>query len=271
MGTLGAKYRLALVFTTILLAALFAGTNSTAQNSDNLDLVTWLRGDVRATKMADKLEVNPDREFRLVVPGKCEDEGELELAQLASTATLEESYAYIPSLCLWVEVGWKETRGSLRLDSKFIETLHENFSSIVLYHIHVGDPASVAGYFPAYADLITLILVDSGHIPDSKSEIIHRAVSRLGVIEYKFDVSQETRRLIRKFHRTGLADFISQNLAYYFAQARYEEGYYAEVRQCERLAGGKPENLGRCFPMQVAEFELRYQASRAFNAAAIFE
>ena len=122
-----------------LVGVAIADSNPVAQVVDYHDLVTALREDVRNTKIVDKLRINTGEKFRLVVPNKCEKEGEFELRQLTSSSRVEESYILIPSLCLWIEVGYNEKHNNVRLDQKFIDAVLKQYFSLIFYHIQPGD------------------------------------------------------------------------------------------------------------------------------------
>src|SRR3546814_19907745 len=79
--------------------------------------VNALQDDYRTTVISDHLVVNVDASLRQVVPQKCQIDGEIELTTLSSVSTLEESFVFIPSLCLWLESGFNETATSVSLIS----------------------------------------------------------------------------------------------------------------------------------------------------------
>jgi hypothetical protein len=250
----------ALAFATSLLVAPFVHAESGDLISHNFDRVPALHTDSRVFRVSSELQVNPDTSYRLVVPNKCEELGEMELELLAGTSAVEESYVFIPSLCLWIETGHSETAKTVRLDTNFVDDLLRDYHSIVIYHIHVGSPNDVTEYFPAYSDLVGLILMNAKFLKDSRVKIGHRAVTSRGTIDYALVVSEETERLLEKLAQTGLSNFVAQNLAYEFARNTHKQKYYAAVRDCTHLSGGSPESLADCFPMRADDFVLNYRA-----------
>jgi len=271
MGGLRSSVLIFFTLTTILMAAHSVRANSSDHAAYTFDQLIALDDDYRAVKLHDRLRVNRRSEFRLVVPNKCRSQGEAELRRLAATETFEESYVYIPSRCLWIEVGYDETRNRVRLDSKLIARLLESFDKLMIYHIHVGVPVQISGYFPAYRDLVSLILINAKFFQKPEIQISHRVVTKFGVIDYLFTTTQTTNQLIDKISRSGLKRFIAQNLAYFYARDGYKERYYAKVHQCEHLIGKYGENLSDCFPMKTDDFQLTYRKLEAYSTANFYE
>ena len=253
--------------TTILMAVQPVRAKTDNHVINDFDQFVALRDDYRTIKFNDTLKVNRHSGFRLVVPNKCKTQGESELQKLAANEKFEESYVYIPSLCLWIEAGYDEARNRVRLDSKLIARLLEDFDQLIVYHIHVGTPSKVSGYFPAYRDLVSLILINAKSFRNPEIQISHRVVTESGIIDYLFRISQATNRLINKFNRTGLGKFVAQNLAYLYAKDKYKKRYYSMVHQCEHLIGGYSENLSKCFPMKSDDFQLGYRKLDTLSAA----
>ena len=263
----------ACLFVPPVVATLLATPPTGAMSHDPLSFdfgrVPVLAEDELERIVSDRLQENPNTSSRLVVPDKCEGQGERELSRLAAEGSLEEAYAYLPALCLWIEIGFSETRSSVRLDSEFVEALLKDYSTVVLYHTHVGVPdhiASVgvpdhiASYFPAYSDLLGLVLVNGKFLREPEVKIYHRAVTSLGIFEYAFVLSEQAEKIVESIFRTGLGDFVSQNLAYAYANRTYEQMYYAAVKECDELLHGTPENLESCFPMRASDFIVDYRA-----------
>lgn len=267
MGILRVTCPIAVFAASILLAAPSIHADSGNLVAHNFDRLAARQADGRKWKVVDTLQVNVSKAYRLVVPGKCEDAGKAELRQLAAYAVLEESYAFIPSSCLWIEVGYDETRRTVRADTKFIDNLLLDFPSLAIYHTHVGVPRTVAGYFPGYSDLVALLLVNARFLRVPNIQIDHRAVTVLGVIEYRFVASRESERLLDVIKRTGLGSHVAQNLAYEYSRARHKRKYYAAVRECDRLTNGDPARLPDCFPMNADAFEFRYKLTTDLAAA----
>lgn len=249
----------ALAFTSALLIAPMVQAGSSDPISYDLDNVSALHTGPRDFRVSTELQVNRDSSFRLVVPDKCEKSGEIELKRLAQNSLVEESYAFIPALCLWIETGHDETSKTVRLDTRFIDDLVKDYPSIIIYHIHVGSPVEITEYFPAYSDLVGLVLVNARFLKDPRVNIEHRAMTSRGMIGYSLVITPETERLLEKLIRTGLKDFVAQNLAYEFARSTHRQNYYSAVRNCTRQSGGTPESLVYCFPMRADDFVLDFR------------
>ena len=155
-----------------------------------------LSDDVRQAKFSPRLAVNQGSQERLIVPNKCRGAGEAELQHLTRVAPVEESFAYIPSLCLWLEVGYDETPTRVRLDLPFINRLLRDVPSIDLYHIHVGGKGAFAGYFPAYDDMIAVVLLNPSFNEVETARIRHSAVNEVGTIDYTFVATPDILSLI---------------------------------------------------------------------------
>ncbi len=237
----------------------------------NYDQFRAFRDDYRTKKIETNLEVNRHSKFRLIIPNKCKTQGEIELRELAATGMFEESYVYVPSLCLWIEVGYNETRSGVNLDSTLITRLTEDFDQLVIYHIHVGVPLQISGYFPAYRDLVSLILMNAKFFRQPQTQISHQVVIESGVIEYLFRLSQSTNHLINKFTQTGLEHVVAQNLAYFYARDKYKKRYYAKVHECEHLVDGDQKSLSDCFPMKSDDFRLIYRKLKLSNTTGVDE
>jgi hypothetical protein len=234
-----------------------------AESSDpisyNLDSISALHSGPRGYRVSTELQVNRDSSFRLVVPDKCEESGEIELKRLAQNSLVEESYAFIPSLCLWIETGHNETSKTVRLDTRFIYDLVKDYPSIIIYHIHAGTPVEITEYFPAYSDLVGLVLVNGKFLKNPQVKIDHRAMTSRGMIDYSLVITPETERLLEKLVQTGLEDFVAQNLAYEFARNTHRQNYYDAVRNCTHQSSGTLESLVNCFPMRADDFVLRFR------------
>ena len=206
------------------------------------------------------LRQNSDNRFRLIVPGKCADEGERELRQLASDSALEESFVFLPSRCLWIELGFDESPVSVRSEADIVLSLAIRHEPIVIYHTHVRTHTDTTGGFPAYRDLVGSILLGGDQPLTDGRPIVHRAVTAEGVFEYSVLLTPDVIELIQAIKSSGLEGKIAQNLAYLFATASYERKYYDLVRYCTQN-GGQAKRLGtECFPMNSHPFILKYWA-----------
>ncbi len=253
-----AAFCLTLVFVVALLNKPLLRADSGDLVSHGFDRVSALQNDTRVRKVSRELEVNPDSSHRLVVPNKCEESGEIELKRLASTSDVEESYVYIPSLCLWIETGYSETYRTVRLDTDFVDRLLRDYPSIIIYHIHVGTSGDIDKFFPAYSDMVSLVLMNAKFFADPSVEIGHRAVTSLGAIDYSFIVSQDTERLLDKLRHTGLGDFAAQNLAYEFSRDIHRKKYFSAVQECINSSDSRSDNLIDCFPIRADDFVLQF-------------
>ena len=252
--------------------ALLIGLFSTVQLVDapvrsetNLhDISRMLQGealsdDVRQAKFSPRLAVNQGSQERLIVPNKCRGAGEAELQHLTRVAPVEESFAYIPSLCLWLEVGYDETPTRVRLDLPFINRLLRDVPSIDLHHIHVGGKGAFAGYFPAYDDMIAVVLLNPSFNEVETARIRHSAVNEVGTIDYTFVATPDIRRLVELIKASNLGAFLGQNLAYVLSGEAYRRRYHAMISRCVdrvRARAGTPED---CFPMTAESFRLTFR------------
>lgn len=219
-------------------------------------------GDRFEWRASHRLQVNVDTSYRLAVRNLCETGGEAELVQLAAQSELEEAFAFIPSRCLWLEIGYAETRDTVRMDRELLFEIlrHEEYVSV--YHIHSGIFSNEIGYFPAYSDMINAIIIDA-LVDETQGNVTrHFAVSSRGIYEYKFVPDAITSALIAKMKRLNMSGYIAQNLAYLYASRTHKQAYYDAVRQCQAMISGDPDRLASCFPMEVGAFTLGFRASQ---------
>lgn len=230
----------------------------TFQANDGLAVL----GDVGGTfRVVDTLAVNTDTTYHLAIPNKCQAVGEAELSRLAAVSTVEESYVFVPSLCLWIETGLNERQHSVKPDAAIIERLLARFPTLAIYHVHVGSPQTLEAYFPAYMDLLGTVLINTPYHGVDDVDIRHRAVTSKGTIEYAFVPSPAVALLEKKLTSTGLSGYAAQNIAYELSASRHRDAYYAVVAACRTEAANSPENIERCFPMQTGNFLLTFHHS----------
>ena len=244
---------------TCLINFSMAQSNPEAQASDYRDLVTALRDDDRQLVITDKLRVNSSEKIRLVLPNRCEKEGEFQLYQLALHAKIEEAYILISTLCLWVEIGHDETYNSVKIDSKFVDAVLDQFSSLTFYHVHPGDMPDLENYFPAYKDLITLVLINANSVWNPNIQIKHQLITKLGTIEYKSFDNQKVRYFMNKYRVVGLRGYEAQNLSYEYRRPKYRMEYYMKVQNCKSYSGTNKQKLIDCFPIRTKAFTLNYR------------
>lgn len=261
LGTRKFSATFAFVGLASILLADVSGANSSPldRTAQYRDLVAALRHDVREAGMEDKLRVNTKNKIRLIFPDKCENEGEFELHQLASVFSVEEAYVLIPKLCLWIEVGFSEKRNSVRLDSKFIKDVLAQYTSLIFYHIHAGDFPVIENYFPAYKDLITLVLINADSVWKPQNQIKHRLITKLGTIDYKMANKNKVKDFMNKFRNTGLRGYEAQNLAYEYKRPKYMKEYYLKVQECKLNAGNIQQKIIDCCPLMTKAFALDFR------------
>lgn len=252
-----ARLRLVVGFFVFVLFQPDPGVGGTGWHFDAGE-VSSLSGDDRVSTFSNKLKQNSDNRFRLVVADKCEEEGERELQRIAYDSELEESYVFLPSKCIWIELGSEETSTTVRSDASFVMSLVSNHEPIIVYHTHVGSQSEQSGGFPAYQDLIGSILI-GGDVPLIEGRpIVHRAVTVDGIFEYSLLLTPEVSKLISTLGDTGLKGYVAQNLAYIYSGRAYREAYYKAVKSCLHSGDFRDNSGSDCFPMYSFPFRLNY-------------
>jgi len=236
------------------------GMSSSDQHIEAGNL-TGLADDYRTPVTVKTLRQNSDNWFRHVIPDKCVDEGERELRQVASDSVLEESYVFLPSRCLWIELGFNESPTSVRSDIDIVLWLAARHEPIVVYHTHVRTHTETTGGFPAYRDLVGAILLGGDQPLTDGRPIIHRAVTSDGVFEYSVSLTPDVIELIKTIQDSGLGGKIAQNLAYLFATANHEQRYHELVRYCIQGSDRVMPVGAECFPMNFHPFVLKYSSA----------
>ncbi len=245
--------------TACLIGVAMANSGPKTQATEYRDRVTALHDDIREVKIVDKLGINTEKQIRLVIPDKCEKEGEFELHHLASSAGLEESYILIPTLCLWIEVGYNETRIGVRLDLKFINAVMNQYSDLTFYHIHPGDLPDLENHFPSYKDLITLVLLNARSVWKPKVIIKNRLITILGAMEYKFSNKSKVEYFMNKYRKIGLRGYEAQNLAYEYMRPKYRNDYYTKIKNCKLYSGTIQQKIIKCSPIKTKAFTLIFR------------
>ena len=223
------------------------------------NLVSALAGDGRVPVMVRELSVDVDGMRRRVVPGKCEDVGELELSRLAQTTEVEEAFAFIPDRCTWIDIGVAQTPSSVRVERGVIDGLVAAFGRVVVYHIHPQAMDGSIRYLPAYADLLAVVLINSRYLEDQDVEILHRAVTPFEIFEYSFRPSGDREQMRQAIFSTGLAPFAGENLLLSYAGSERESEYYEAIHGCPAIAEGVGSQIGSCFPMAAGDFILLHR------------
>lgn len=257
--------------TTLVAATLAVAETKSEKHAKELLSVPMSGVDARQWHILSNLQVNKDPARRYVIPNVCENEGKAMLRTLALTADVEESYVFIPLHCLWIEVGYNETTTQVRLDHKFIDRLLTREPVISMYHIHIGTPENVQNYFPAYSDLISLVLVNASFINRQDKSIKHHATTPLGTISYELVQNKKMKHLVDKMRRSGLTSYVAQNLAYEYAHGSYRKDYYRAVEKCARLVKNDPNNIDQCFPIKLKDFILTFERGAPLAISAVDE
>lgn len=251
---------------SLLLALVAVGLLGGAGAADAVEAlreaVAALAADDRQPRLADHLLVNPDPSVRYLFPDKCSAEGEAELAALADSAAIEESFVFLPALCLWIETGFGETAASVGFDAPFLERLLPQHGYLVIYHLHPGRPPGVAQYFPAYGDLLTLALINARFLAEPRVQVWHRAVTTFAVFDYAFADVGRIAALAEAYEALGMGGFVAQNIWYELGRRRYEEQYLEAVADCAQQADHLPANLPRCHTLATDYFRLEIRPAR---------
>ena len=212
-------------------------------------------------ELVDTLRVDSRRDVRIVALGKCERQGEADLPRMARFGAIEEAFVFIPALCAWIETGVLETPRSVQVDRRLIQALLRGDRPIVLYHVHPGNQPRVLNHFPAYKDLLALALINGQTWRVNPNSVVHRAVTKFGIIEYRFANPGKVDRLVSRLVSTGLAGFISQNLAFEFLRRRHRDEYLSALRACESMVGDREELFSVCFPLETDAFVLDFKSA----------
>ena len=221
--------------------------------------IPGLADDYRTAEISPTLKQNSDERTRVIVPDKCAEDGELELRQMTSDGDIEEAYVFLPSRCLWIELGFDETATSVRPDAELVALLVSHHEPIIVYHTHLRAQTESFVEFPAYKDLIASILL-GGDLPLIEGRpIVHRAITGRGTFEYSLTLTHDIIELIATLKQSGLEGFIAQNLAYVFAGSRYEDAYYESIAVCARDEMSEEAPSPNCFPMSLQPFTMNYQ------------
>lgn len=223
------------------------------------DIVHALEWTASEPRLAEGLAIDTDPARRLIIPEKCEAEGEQELRVLARTAGLEEAFAFLPDHCTWIEVGLDQTSTSVRIERGIIDRLVERFGKLVVYHLHPSGTGGAAGEFPAYSDLVGTILINGRYMKDVDIEILHRAITTGGTFQYAFEPSEAGAGLVDLIFSSGLGRFAGENLLLSYAGPEHEGSYYDAIRRCPAFAAAEGAQLGSCFPMRAGDFVLHYR------------
>lgn len=207
--------------------------------------------------VASRLDVDAHSGRRLVTLNKCQAEGEAELMRLAREGPTEEAFAFLPLDCIWIDVGVNQTRETVRMERALIRRIVEYAGVAVLYHTHTK--SETGGFsFPAYTDMLSMLVLNGPYMNDPRIDVRHRAVSASGVIEYRYEPSEAGLRIIERIISTGLGGFMGENLALSYSTEGHLEDYLAAIRLClanEPASEGRPE----CFPLAAGDFALEFR------------
>jgi len=95
-------------------------------------------------KVIDELVVNNKNNYKTVIY-KNEDEGVSEMRELVESSQTEESWAYLPHMEKWIEVGYNEETEKkvkeryitkTKLDVQLLDILMDENDNMILYHFH---------------------------------------------------------------------------------------------------------------------------------------
>ncbi len=209
-------------------------------------LIDALTLDDRRVEIADRLIVNVDPARRYVFPGKCQADGELELAALAAASALEESFIFVPATCTWIEAGRNETVRSVLLDQALLNAVAHQYRNVAVYHIQPGHRPSLASHFPSYRDFVAMVLIDVAFIDAPEIRVQHRAVTEFAVIDYRFADWEAVQRRAQVYRRRGLGAHLGQNLAYEFSRQAHLSSYATQVQMCASRLGDVSSRIGEC-------------------------
>lgn len=200
--------------------------------------------------------------IRPVFLDRCQEDGDLDLFRLAETSDYEAAFLFIPPLCVWLEIGVASTRNSVRLDMALVRRALVEFNELVFYHTHVGERARPVEYTPAYRDFLTMVLISADFAGVPRKHLMHRAVSKLGIFEYRFTNIDNLIKLRRQIIDSGIPDHVSQNVAWKYSGRKFVDQYYSKILSCNAKANLDSRRLDHCFPIVTEVFTLTYKSRR---------
>lgn len=224
------------------------------------DEILALRSDKRTTVISDHLVVNVDASLRYVSPQKCQIDGEVELSALSAISALEESFIFVPSMCIWIEAGYNETERSVSLDETLLYAVARQYGNVAVYHIQPGRRPSVVNYFPSYRDFISMVLIDAQFLQEPNIAIAHRAVTEYAVFDYRFADWPGVLRRAEIYEAKGLGRYVGQNLAYEFNREKYLRDYAVQVAVCVERVQDLPARITECRRVATELFVLDIRA-----------
>lgn len=247
------------VWCAAVLAAvtLLGATNALSSTHEE---VLALQADVRTTVLSEHLLVNVDATRRHVFLRKCQIDGERELVRLSVQSTLEESFIFIPSLCVWIESGYNETANSVRMDKDFLYSVARQYEHVAIYHIQPDRGPSAGRHFPSYRDFVSMVLINGDFLDEPNVEITHRAVTAYAVIDYGFSDWSSVQDRARLYRQKGLGRHLSQNLAYEYSGEKYLQDYLRQVRLCVEQVQDSPSRIAECRRFATDLFLLEIRA-----------
>ena len=101
-------------------------------------------------------------------------------------------------------------------------------------------------------------MVNDPNFHSPKTQILHRAVTSRGIIQYEFLVSPRIGHLIAKLRETGLGGHVAQNLAYEFSRQSYRQEYYQKIKDCRDQTENNSDRIAECFPVRTDNFLLEF-------------
>jgi hypothetical protein len=228
------------------------------------DEILALQQDVRNVRLSDRIIENPDAGIRYVYLNKCQIEGERELFELTLRSPIEESYVFVPELCVWFETGYAETERTVQFDRLFFDLLIAQFDILYIYHVHPGSHRNLELYFPAYQDFIAMTLINSDFIENSNIQIKHKIITGVAMMDYDFANIPAVKERLRRYIEMGFSKFSAQNLSYDYMRKIYINEYIDSVKLCVEMTNNNSDNIGACNPIVTSLFVINVESSGAF-------
>lgn len=242
---------------------------STAENARAAahDEILALRHDSREVILLDRIIVNDNPRIRYVYINKCQRTGERELFDLTLNYSIEESFIYIPDLCVWIETGYSETQSAVKFDREFFDKIAAQYSAINVYHVHPGIHDDMVRYFPAYQDFIAMTLLNADYINVDGKEFGHRIVTGAAVMDYRFASVPRVRESIKKYVAANLGNYAAQNLAYEYSKTLHIEEYTKVINKCIDIANNNIDHIEKCSPVRTELFIIDIRSLKTFLSA----
>ncbi|MBS3090931.1 hypothetical protein J4217_00600 [Candidatus Pacearchaeota archaeon] len=205
----GILKKLAITGVLGLSALLFEGCATTRDKQE-----VMLPDSFRPIKFAEKLEINTNNIYRLIVK-KSEVDGIKDLRKLMETSYNEEQYAYFGTLGLWIEIGENESlvfdfrlynrgvpyfQNHVSEDSDYLKCLARLDKKITLFHIH---PSGERAFLKHLAE--TAVKIGNNEEQIRKMVDSMKILSRLSFMQSDSDVRHDIKGLqnLYRIHPDG--------------------------------------------------------------------